>query len=167
MRTTISRGAAPAADQLAHPRGEGVGLGEPPRGGEALGCGVLGPLVGEQQFDDRRAERRIAAAGAQRPKPIAERGHERRVERVDQLRARAEVDVERRPRALGGQPLPEPLEQLDVGMPEPVDRLLGVADREQVPARDRFDQLELDHVRVLELIDHHVDKPGAVALAQL
>ena len=51
-------------------------------------------------------------------------------------------------------------------MPESVDRLLGVADREQVPARDRLDQLELDDVRVLELVDHHVGKPGAVALPQ-
>src|ERR1700736_264017 len=52
-------------------------------------------------------------------------------------------------------------------MAETVDRLLCVADREQVFARDRLDELELDLVGVLQLVDHHVLETLAVALAQL
>ena len=33
-----------------------------------------------------------------------------------------------------------PLEQLDVGVAEAVDRLLGIADHEQVASRDQIDQ---------------------------
>jgi hypothetical protein len=39
-------------------------------------------------------------------------------------------------------------------MTEPVDRLLGIADGEQVVAGDRLDQLELHPVGVLQLVDH-------------
>ena len=59
------------------------------------------------------------------------------------------------------------LEQLDVGVAKAVDGLLGIADREQVLARDRVDQPELHTVGVLELVDHDAGKPAAVALAQV
>src|ERR1700749_3973818 len=49
------------------------------------------------------------------------------------------------------QPPSPPLKQLDVGVAETVDRLLGVADREQVVAGDRLDELQLNPVGVLEL----------------
>ncbi len=49
-------------------------------------------------------------------------------------------------------------EDLEVGVPEAVDRLVLVADGEEArlgPAK-LLDQVELDAVRVLELVDHQV-----------
>ena len=45
-------------------------------------------------------------------------------------------------------------EDLDVGVAEAVDRLQLVADRAGVVARHELEQLELQRVRVLELVDH-------------
>ena len=86
---------------------------------------------------------------------------------VEDLRARAEVGLQPRPPADGSQPLASLLEQLDVGVAEAVDRLLRIADREQVLVGDRLDQLELDTVGVLQLVDHDPLKALRVALAQL
>ena len=58
-------------------------------------------------------------------------------------------------------------EKLDVRVAERVDRLLRVAHREQVAARDRVDQLELDCVGVLKLVHHHPRKTLAIAVAEL
>ena len=52
-------------------------------------------------------------------------------------------------------------------MSEAVDRLLRVPDREQVSGSDALDQIELHTVGVLELVDHHVRKAPAIAIAQL
>ena len=52
-------------------------------------------------------------------------------------------------------------------MPEAVDRLLRVPDREQAPLGQQLDQLELHGIGVLELVDHDVRKARAIALAQL
>jgi len=52
-------------------------------------------------------------------------------------------------------------------VPEPVDRLEGVADREQVLAGDRLDELELDGIGVLELVDHDLREALGVPAAQL
>ena len=150
-----------------HARRERLRLGKPPRRREPVGRRVLGALVGEQQLDNRRAKRRIRAPRSQRPEPLAERARERGVERLDQLRAGAEVDVEGGARPDRCEPLPESLEQLDVGMPEAVDRLLGVADGEEIAHRDGLDQLELHDVRVLKLVNHDVSEPRAVALTHL
>ena len=67
---------------------------------------------------------------------------------------RAEVGLQRRAAAAVLETRAPALEQLDIGVAEAVDRLLGVTDREQVVAGDRLDQLELDPVGVLELVDH-------------
>ena len=45
-------------------------------------------------------------------------------------------------------------EDLDVGVAEAVDRLRLVADREEVVALERLEHVELQPVRVLELVDH-------------
>jgi len=92
---------------------------------------------------------------------------EHTVDHVQDLGARAEVRVERGPRPDFGQLRAPALEQVDVRVPEAVDRLLGVADREQVRGREQLDQLELDLVGVLELVDHDPGEPRPVALAQL
>ncbi len=47
------------------------------------------------------------------------------------------------------------LKQLDIGIPEAVDRLLRVTDHEQIDPGDQVDQLQLYAVGVLHLIDHH------------
>src|SRR5689334_6433149 len=102
--------------------------------------------------------------GPQRPKPLTERRGERPVERLNQLRPGAEVDVEGRPRTDRRQTVPSPLGPLDVRLPEAVDGLLSVAGGKRIPRRDRLDQLELDDVRVLQLIHHDMREPSAVAL---
>ena len=97
--------------------------------------------------------------------PLAEGGHG------------AEARGERRDLAAGRlDPLPDGLIDVDVGPPEPVDRLLGVADDEQrsgperharpVPlrarrAREQQDHLGLDRVGVLELVD---EEPAILVL---
>ena len=57
------------------------------------------------------------------------------------------------------------LEDLDVGVPEAVDRLELVADEEEVVARDQVDQLALEAVRVLELVDADLAEAQLLALA--
>jgi hypothetical protein len=91
---------------------------------------------------------------------------ERLIDRLEDLGAGAEVGLQRRAAVELLQQPAALLEQLHVGVPEAVDRLLGVADREQVAVRDQLDQLQLDPVRVLELVDHDLRKAGLVALAQ-
>src|SRR5439155_21331101 len=63
-------------------------------------------------------------------------------------------------------PLPE---DLDVRVPEAVDRLELVADEEElaVLARQQVHELALETVRVLELVDHDRAEPPALALADL
>ena len=76
-----------------------------------------------------------------------------------------EVARERQPAGLG-EPLAVAREQLGPGAAEPVDRLLEVADQEQlaagqVDAGERLEDLGLDRVGVLELVDEdQVDRPG-------
>jgi hypothetical protein len=47
-------------------------------------------------------------------------------------------------------------EHAHVGVPEAIDRLVLVADAEEVPPREQAEQLVLKPVRVLELVDQHV-----------
>ena len=63
------------------------------------------------------------------------------------------------------------LEKLDVGVAEAVDRLLGVADHEQIAVGDLVDQAELHTIGVLQLVDHHAlaalsDAPADLGAAQ-
>ncbi len=75
------------------------------------------------------------------------------VEDVEQLLARPEV-ARQAAHAPGAEPLPALAEDRHVGVAEAVDRLELVADREQVRALERLEHVELEPVRVLELVDH-------------
>ena len=134
---------------------------------------MLVPALGvrDEQLDGRRARGRVGieqpqlavvgrrrrrlarAARDERLERLAEHGREGRVEDVQQLGRRAEVGAQpAHPRRVE---LRAPLaEDLHVGVPEAVDRLELVADREQVPALERLEQVELQAVGVLELVDH-------------
>jgi hypothetical protein len=57
-------------------------------------------------------------------------------------------------------------EDLDVGVSEAVDGLRLVADGEQVVALQRLENVELQAVRVLELVDHDQREAGGPARAQ-
>ncbi len=156
----------PGLDQLRHPPRQRPGLGRPPRRGQPVHRPVAG-LVRDQQLHPRLARRRFRPPSHERHEPLAEDDGERAIDHLEDLPPGAEVRPQRRPLARGGTLLAEGLEQLDVGVAEGVDRLLSVADREQVPARDVLDQLELDRVGVLQLVDHHPREPLPVALPQL
>ena len=65
------------------------------------------------------------------------------------LRVRLRV----RPGLRVGRPLA--VEAAHVGVAEAVDRLQAVADQEPVLLAQRVEQLDLEAVRVLELVDHH------------
>ena len=162
----VARG-GPVGEQPPDARRERARLGHPPRSAEALHRPV-GALVGDQQFDQRTAlaRRRVRPAGPERAELVAELSLEHPVDHLEDLGAGAEVGIQRLAFADGGQPLAALLEQLDVGVAEAVDRLLGVADREQVPVRDQLDQLELHLVGVLELVDHDPGKARPVPLAE-
>jgi hypothetical protein len=123
-------------------------------------------LVGDEQLD-RMAENRIGELRRrrQRLEVVSERVGEEMVDRVEDLRARPIVLCQReqawRLRA-------SLTEDLEVGMPEPVDRLELVADREhlgEIRMRNEVDHLALEPVRVLELVDHdHAEpEPGRFA----
>ncbi len=86
---------------------------------------------------------------------------------VEDLRARAEVGLQRGAAADALKPRATLLEQLDVGVAEAVDRLLRITDHEQVEPGDEIDQFELNAVGVLHLVDHHTGEPLAVAVADL
>ena len=150
--------------------GLGLDAGEP----EAV---VLLPAagVGDEQLDARLGVARLAGveqaqlaapvrrgAGQQRREALRPLGRERAVEHVEQLLAGAEVGGQR-----AHPPLPQrrpPLaEDRHVGVAEAVDRLELVADREQVVALEHLEHVELEPVRVLELVDH--DQPEALGPA--
>ena len=169
MSTTISPGAAPLGDELGHPAGQRPRLGQPPRRGHPLQLPV-GALVDDHHLDERLVGRRVLGdrpAGAQRHEAVAQLGRERPVERAQDLRTRAEVGLQRLARRRRGQPRALGSEQIDVGVAKAVDRLLGVADGEQVVAGDRLDQRQLHGVGVLQLVDHDRGKARGVALLQL
>ncbi len=129
--------------------------------------------VGDQQLDERVAgggrsvrveqpQRRVLGgggrcraarrAGHERGELAAQLGGERTVQDVEQRRRGAEV-VGQPPHAIR-EPRPALAEDRHVGVPEAVDRLELVADREQVVALQRLEDVELEAVRVLELVDH-------------
>ena len=157
----------PHVDQLPHARSEPARLSDAPGSrrvlDERIRLGVYRVLVDHDQLDHRLRRSRVPAPREQRPEVLTQGTREGSVQSREDLRARAEVGLQRRPAADLFEARSARLEQLDVGMPEAVDRLLGIADHEHVGARDEVDQLELDAVGVLHLVDHHAGEPLAVA----
>src|SRR5205085_10268002 len=97
---------------------------------------------------------------------VAEVGSEEVVDDREHLGARAVVPRERENVVGRIAPLAK---DLDLGMPEAVDRLKLVADEEHFllagPSGQRIDQLALQPVRVLELVDHDGAEPQLLTLA--
>src|SRR5262249_55603991 len=124
-------------------------------------------LVGDEQLD-RMAEDWIGKLGGSREllELPAEVRAEELVDDGEHLGTRAVVERERE-RLLDR--LAPFAEDLDVGMPEPVDRLELVADEEELSLRraQEVDELGLETVRVLELVDENRAKARLLALAQL
>jgi hypothetical protein len=179
---------AAGADLLAQPVRDQAGLGPAPgllgERAEPDLARVLVPAlrVGDEQLDRRRARGRVRVEEAQlavvgrrgrgvaraprheRLERVAEHRRERGVQDVEQLRRRAEVRPQ--PAHPRGVELRPPLaEDLHVGVPEPVDRLELVADREEVVAFERLQQVQLEAVGVLELVDHQQREALAPAAA--
>ena len=161
-------------DQLAQPLGErprlrddrqvGLGLGPLHHALVVLPLLVLraGPLlVGEEQLDLGRVRNVLVRSFADdEVREVLEQRVAERVRRVEDRRPRAEVAAEGQHlgrRRLLGLSLLRP-EHLEVGVAEPVDGLVLVTDREEARLRatQLFDEVELDPVRVLELVHHQV-----------
>ena len=158
---------------LVHQRGDALGheprLGLLDRAGRrqpepqrARRVAVPGVGVGDQQLDHRLGRRSVVAPRAQ-VDPVLVHRPEGTVERAQDLRARAEVGGQRRGPARCLQARATRAEDLHVGMAEGVDRLQLVTDRAGVVARHQLEQLELQGVRVLELVDHDALEALAVA----
>ena len=130
------------------------------------GAAVRG-LVGHEQLDGRPEDGvGELARGGERLEVLAELGAEELVDDREQLGPRAVVPRQRQQRVRAGAPLAE---DLDVGVPEAVDRLELVADEEPLGALtgEQVDQLALEPVRVLELVDHDRAEAQLLALAQV
>ena len=147
----LARHRLAGVDELAHAPSRSRGPRPPPvrsRPFEAR-------LVGDEELD-RMPEHGVGELGRGRERLVlvSERALEQVVDGREHLRTRAVVAPERQQltglrTALAEDP--------DVGVPEPVDRLELVADREHlrlVRVRDEVDELALEPVRVLELVDH-------------
>ena len=143
--------------ELSNPSGERASLAAPPGDSRVL----VALLVGDEQLDRGPLGRvREPAGGDERRVVVAEVRREQLVDDVEQLRPRAVIRPQRQNVLRAGAPL---LEDLDVGVPEAVDRLELVADEEQLLGIELIDDLALETVRVLELVDH--DRAEAEALA--
>ncbi len=91
-----------------------------------------------------------------------------RVEQRRSTAARHRQGVDRSGRAVGGaEALGEAADALDLGAPEGVDRLVGIADDDEVAtaAGDQAEQLLLGRVGVLVLVDHD-ERPGVPLAGQ-
>ena len=105
---------------------------------------------------DARPERRAFSR-----KCVGEEG----IHEVEDRRYAPEILGQCQPTAFG-KPIAIVLEQLGPGPPEPIDRLLVVADQEEFPLEqtgpgEGFEDLRLDRVGVLELVDEdEVDRAG-------
>ena len=125
-----------------------------------LARSLVRALVGDEQLDRVPEDGvRELGRGGERLVLVAECAGEEVVDRGEHLRARAVVAREREQvRGLRS----ALAEDLDVRVPEAVDRLELVADREhlrRLRVRREIDELALEPVRVLELVDH--DQPEA------
>jgi hypothetical protein len=171
----------PIGGELLDPLGQQPSLGRPPRRrrvhrlSERVGLArqqllpaALRPVHHEQVHARGRAWLGLARAGrrAQRFKALAPGALEGEVDRVEDLPAGAEVDGDalRAPLPLGA--LPVAAEHAHVRVPEAVDRLVFVADAEQVVARKQLQQLVLELVRVLKLVHQDVLEARRVRLAE-
>ena len=159
----LARRRLAGVDEVAHAPRDVLRLGLAP---VDAGLGVA-LLVGHEQLD-RRPEGGIreAARRLERLERVAEVGREEVVDHVEHLGPRAVVLRQREHAADLLAPLAE---DLDVRMPEAVDRLELVADEEDlgVLVREQVDELALEPVRVLELVDHDRAEAPALALADL
>ena len=157
-------------DDLARGRLAGVdeildaGCHVPGLGGAPVRAGVLvGRLVGDEQLDGR-AEGRVGEAARSRQglERVAEVAREEVVDDGENLGARAVVLGEGEHAAGCLSPFAE---DLDVRVPEAIDRLELVADEEEILGREQVDQLALEAVRVLELVDEHRAEAPALLVA--
>jgi hypothetical protein len=113
----------------------------------------VGALVGDEQLHRVPEDRIGELTGCrERLELVAELAAEEVVDRGQDLRPGAVVPRQREPAAGRLAPLAE---DRDVRVPEAVDRLELVADREDLGVLgEQVDQLALQTVRVLELVDH-------------
>ncbi len=127
----LARGRLAGIDEILDARCHMLGLCGTPVRARVL----VGRLVGDKQLD-RRAEGRIgeAAGGRERLERVAEVGREEVVDDVEHLRARAVVLRQRKDAARGLAPLAK---DVDVGVPEAVDRLKLVPHEEDFNWRCR------------------------------
>ena len=142
-------------DELPDARRDPPGLTLPP----VLLHAAVARLVRDEELD-RVAEDGIRELGGRGERLIlvAERVREEMVDRGEHLRAGAVVAPERQQVLRLRTPLAK---DLDIGMPEAVDRLELVAhgeDLRRLRVGGEIDQLALEPVRVLELVDHHEAK---------
>ena len=144
--------------------------------GQARQLGLLGlpalPVVdGQEKLHGGSAPRLVLDERRQRLESV-EQAPADRVGRRDELGRGAEVPGQRQRLTVGLLALLEAAVlaavDLDVRVPEPVDRLELVADQEEAGVRPAqlLDQPQLQAVRVLELVDHQVVELLAVALPQ-
>ena len=159
----LARRRLAGVDQVAYARRDVARLGLAP-----VDAGLrVARLVGHEQLD-RRPEGgvREAARGLERLERVAEVGREEVVDHVEHLGPRAVVLGQGEHAADLVAPLAE---DLDVRVPEAVDRLELVADEEDLGLLlgEQVDQLALQPVRVLELVDHDRAEAPALALADL
>jgi hypothetical protein len=164
--------------QLVDALGKQARLGGAPRRGgvhrgaeRVVGAERLVPAllaeVGHQQLDRRGHARRLRlAARLKRLEALRPDPGEAAVDRLEHLGTAAEVDGDALRPPVGGGALPVTAEHLHVGVPEAVDRLVLVADSEQVVALEQLQQLVLKRVGVLELVDEHVLEALGVLMAQ-
>ena len=172
----VSRPRRAALHESRHPLGQHARLGRSPAHGP-----VPSALVAQQQLDrwplvalaailrPARAGRPVGFGRHERPVVLAESPREHRVYPVQQGWAAAEVTHQREAPTGGvrqlaparrGELRATGAEQAHVGVPEPVDRLQLVADREEVAAVERLQDRELARVGVLELVHHqHLEAP--------
>ena len=152
----LTGGGLARVDELAHPGGDRPGLSLAP----VLAGSLEARLVRHQELD-RVAEHGIGElrGSGERLILVAEDVTEEAVHRGEHLRARPVV-LRQREHAL--RLLPALAEDLDVRVPEAVDRLELVAHREdlgEIRMCDQIDELALQSIRVLELVDHDDPEP--------
>ena len=155
----LARSRLAGVDEILDARRHVLGLG----GAPVRAAVLVGRLVGDEQLD-RGAEGRIgkAARSRERLERVAEVGREEVVDDVEHLGPRAVVLGQGKHAAGGFAALAK---DVDVRVPEAVDRLELVADEEEVLGGEQVDQLALEPVRVLELVDEHRAEAPALAVA--
>ena len=166
----VDLGAEPVRDRAR--LGAAPGLRRERREPELLGALVPARGLDREQLDGGRPGRigleqpqlLGRPAGDERREALAQQRPDRRVDDRQDLLARPEVDGEAAD-TLAVQRVAPGTEDPHVGMAEAVDRLRLVADGEEVAALERLEHVELQPVRVLELVDHDEGEALRPALA--